>query len=406
MSDALSDKQKQALDWIDSQAQHMLHTTMAWSRINSGSYHLEGLARMCAVLEDHFHWLHGDMQHVPLPPLAAINAQGEEISLPMADALRIRKRPEAPLQVVLTGHMDTVFPKDCDFQEPVFQDEAHINGPGVADMKGGLMVMLKALEAFEQFGDTEKLGYEIIINPDEEIGSQSSDFLFQEAAKRCHFGMIYEPALANGTLAGGRKGSGNFTCVVRGVAAHAGREFDKGKNAIVSASKLALALHALNGQRDGVTLNIGKVEGGGALNQVPDVAMLRFNVRVPDVTAMQWIEQMLETVMAQHDDPVFIHGGFTRPPKPMDTQLEQHFSALKMTASLLGMDLAWQATGGCCDGNNLFSYGVPNIDTLGVRGGMIHSDQEYLVIDSLPERSKLSALHLMRLADGTLSLRD
>lgn len=397
------------LDWIDSQFHHMVHMTESWSRINSGSYHVEGLARMIEALENHFSWLNPtSMERIDLAPLEAINARGEVEHLPLGQALRIRQRPDAPLQIMLGGHMDTVFSKDHPFQTPVYMDDCveggRMNGPGVADLKGGLVVMLKALEALERSEFKDRIGYEIIINPDEEIGSQSSDFLFEQVAKTARLGLIYEPALSDGTLAGARKGSGNFTCVVRGKAAHAGREFDKGRNAIVSASALVASLAALNGQREGVTLNIGRMEGGGALNMVPDLAIVRFNVRMEDAASRDWLASEIECITSQHPDPVFVHGGFTRAPKPMSRENEAVFEAVRRCGELLDQPIQWQATGGCCDGNNLWAYGLPNVDTLGVRGGKIHSDEEFVILDSIPERAKLSALLLIMLASGDITL--
>lgn len=396
------------LDWIDSQSQHMIHLTQSWSRINSGSYHLEGLARMCQALEDNFLWLNGHIETIALPPLKAVDARGEEVEIAMGKALRIRKRPEAPIQAFLGGHMDTVFAADHPFQEPVYLDDNTLNGPGVADLKGGLVVMLKALEAVEQSSWAEKIGYEIVINPDEEIGSQSSDFLFKEAAERCQFGLIYEPALSDGTLAGARKGSGNFTIVVKGKAAHAGREFEAGRNAIVVAAEVVQALDALNGQREGMTVNVGKIEGGGPLNMVPDLAIVRFNVRLPSAEDREWMSEELEKVQRLVDGRdgyfLFVHGAFTREPKPMAAKNKTLFNLLRTTGEIANIPIAWKATGGCCDGNNLWKYGLPNIDTLGVRGGNIHSDKEFVLLDSLPDRAKLSALFLMRMASGEISL--
>lgn len=392
------------LDWIDSQSQHMVHLTEQWSRINSGSYHRDGLARMLKALEDNFLWLNAAIERITLPPLEAVDSKGNVVPIPVGQALRIRKRPEAPIQVFLGGHMDTVFGVDHPFQEPKFLNEHILNGPGVADLKGGLVVMLKALEAFERSPWATQLGYEIVINPDEEIGSQSSDFLFKEAAARNHLGLIYEPALQDGTLAGARKGTGNFTFVVRGRAAHAGRAFESGRNAIVHAATLVQALNALNGKREGVTVNVGKIDGGGALNVVPDLAIVRFNVRVPHLEDQAWVQAECARIQKELDQTpdyhVAMHGCFTRAPKPMTAANEAIFNLVKSAGELLGQPIHWKPTGGCCDGNNLWSYGLPNVDTLGVRGGDIHSDQEFVVLESLVERSRLSALILMRLAAG------
>jgi glutamate carboxypeptidase len=398
------------LDWINTQEQHMMHLTESWSRMNSGSYHVEGLARMHQALADNFLWLNGEMDAPEIAPLEMVDAQGRVAQIPLGKALRVRKRPDAPLQVFLGGHMDTVFGKDHPFQEPVFTHEGtQLNGPGAADLKGGLVVMLKALEALERSPWAEKIGWEVLINPDEEIGSQSSDVLLKEAAARNHLGLIYEPALADGTLAGARKGSGNFTIIVRGVAAHAGREFDKGENAIVRAASLVQQLHGLNGQQDGLTLNIGKIEGGGPLNMVPDLALVRFNVRVESARQQEWLLTQLERILSDAaaqwgSDAVMRHGGFTRAPKPMSEANLAVFEAVRDCGAMLGQEIAWKATGGCCDGNNLWQHGLPNVDTLGVRGGNIHSDKEYVILSSLVERARLSALLLMRLASGDLTL--
>lgn len=392
------------LDWISTQHPTMVETVQQWSRINSGSLHVAGVRRMREALQEAFSVLGGEMEVLPVAPLQSVNAQGALEETPLAEALRIRKRPDAPVKVFLGGHMDTVFPEDSPFQEPRWLDDNTLNGPGVADLKGGLVVMLTALQALERSPFAEKIGWEILFNPDEEIGSQSSAPLLEESAKRNHVGLIYEPALADGTLAGARKGSGNFAYVVKGRAAHAGREFDKGRNAIALLAELIQQLYALNGEREGVTLNPGKIEGGGPTNIVPDTAILRFNVRMPRPEDQQWLEEQftrIETGFADREGfRITRHGAFTRPPKPLSEQNSRLFELLKDCGAKLGHNIAWQATGGCCDGNNMAAAGLPNIDTLGVRGGRIHSHEEFLLADSLVERAQLSALLLMRLADG------
>lgn len=392
------------LDWIDSQHPAMVRMVGEWSRINSGSYHLEGLEMMADVLRQAFTQLCCEYQSLPLAPMQMVDARGEIVRKPLGNALRFWKRPAAPLQIFLGGHMDTVFPADHPFQAPVRVDENTINGPGVADLKGGLVVMLTALEALERSPFAEKIGWEIIINPDEEIGSPGSASLWEGVAQRNHFGLIYEPALADGTLAGARKGSGNFTCVIRGKAAHAGREHHLGRNAITALAEYITAINSLNGQREGVTVNPGKIEGGGPVNIVPDLAIGRFNVRVASHEERQWVEEALKGVaeeIARKDGiTIDVHGGFGRPPKELSPKNERLFSLLRECGEDIGAPIRWQATGGCCDGNNLAAHGLPNVDSLGVRGGGIHSEREFVLLDSLTERAKLSALLLMKLGAG------
>src|SRR5690606_8292139 len=173
------------------------------------------------------------------------------------------------------------FAENSPFQRVVTRDDGALNGPGIADMKGGISVMLGALEAFEAHPLKDRVGWTALLSPDEEIGSPGSAPLLAELGARGHIGLTYEPAMADGTLAGERKGSGNYHLIVHGKAAHAGRAFHEGANAIAGAAMIATRLHALNGQREGVTVNVAKIAGGGPLNVVADNAVVRFNVRVP-----------------------------------------------------------------------------------------------------------------------------
>ncbi|RJQ83805.1 MAG: hydrolase [Desulfobacteraceae bacterium] len=396
------------IDWIDRQQPQMVQRVEEWSRINSGSHHLEGLARMCAVLQEAFAVLEAEMEVLDCDPMAHVNGAGEVENLPLGKALHLVKRPDAAVQVFLGGHMDTVFGKDHPFQETRRPDGRRLCGPGAADLKGGLVVMLTALQALEQSPFAPGIGWEVLINPDEEIGSPGSARLLTACARRNQMGLLYEPALADGALAGVRKGSGNFTVVVRGRAAHAGRDFQRGRNAIVALAEYTQALHALNGRREGVTINPGQVEGGGAVNIVPDLAILRFNTRISALEDRQWLEEQLiglDQQFVQRDGITLRrHGQFTRPPKPISQANERLLASVAECGRMLGVALVWQATGGCCDGNNLAAAGLPNVDTLGVRGGDIHSDREYIMLDSLAERAKLSALLLMRLAGGEVRI--
>ncbi len=392
------------LDWIATQREHMVFLTESWSRINSGSYHVEGVGAMRQALADNFLWLDGIQEVLPVAPLMQVDAAGKEVARPMAEALSIRKRPEAPVQVLLMGHLDTVFGPEHPFQQPRFLDANTLNGPGVADLKGGLVVMLKALEAFERSPWAANLGWQVLLNPDEEIGSIGSDPLMREAVKGKHLGLIYEPALPDGSLAGARKGSGNFSIVVTGRAAHAGRNPEEGRNAIVAAAELAQGIFALNGQRDGVTLNPAAIEGGGAMNVVPDMAVLRFNIRTRVAADEAWvlgeIDRLMAIITAREGFSATRHGFFTRAPKPMSPQNARLFDFVQDCGRQLGLDIGIKPSGGCCDGNNLWKYGLANVDTLGVRGGNIHSSDEFVMLDSLVERAQLSALLLMRLARG------
>jgi glutamate carboxypeptidase len=261
--------------------------------------------------------------------------------------------------------------------------------------------MLAALKAVEKTHGAERTGYEVVINSDEEVGSPASAQLLERAAAGKRAALTYEPAaLPDGTLAGARPGSGNFSFVVRGRSAHAGRNPEDGRNAIVAASELALRL-AMS-KTPGLTINPAKIDGGGPNNVVPDLAILRVNMR-PKTSddqqiAARLIAKALDETAKQHDVFIEAHGGFGRPPKPLTEDAEALFELVKKAGADLGQPIAWQPSGGVCDGNNIAACGVPVVDTMGVRGGKIHSMEEFLIVESLAERAALSALTILRLA--------
>jgi glutamate carboxypeptidase len=383
--------------------------TEAWSAINSGSLELAGLARMAAVLTDALAALPGDVRTLPLPDTHRVRADGALEPRAHGAALELRVRPEAPIQIALTGHYDTVFPANHPFQTPRRLNSDFLNGPGVADMKGGLRIMLAALSALETLPTKAALGYTVLISPDEEIGSPASAALLAALGARSHLGMTYEPAMPDGRLAGARKGSGNFALILKGRAAHVGRAFGDGRSAILAAVDAVHRLDALNGQWEGVTVNVGAIDGGGPTNVVPDGAVVRFNIRTPDAAAQAWAhaqtEAIVAAVAARDGIDAQLDGGFARPPKPMTSAFETLLGWTRQAGEALGVKLAWAPTGGVCEGNNLAAAGCPNVDTLGVRGAHLHSDQEYAVISSFPERAQLSFLLLAGLAGGRFDVR-
>jgi glutamate carboxypeptidase len=396
----LSAAESAVLARLDGQRPAMLAQIEAWAAINSGSRNPDGLARMADLLAAAFAPLGGSITRMAAAPATRLTADGREVPQPHGDNLHIVKRPQAPVRVLLTGHMDTVFGADHPFQACRWLDADTLNGPGVADMKGGIAVMLAALTAFEASPFADLLGWEVVLNSDEEISSPGSAPLIAAAARRCHLGLTYEPALPDGTLAGGRAGSGNFSAAIHGRAAHAGRNPADGRNAILAAADLALRLAALAG--DDLSVNPAMIEGGGPTNIVPDMAVLRWNMR-PRTAAAQaraeaGINAALMAVAQAHDVHIHRHGGFARPPKPLDAHQQRLFDLVKGCGAELGLAIGWRDTGGVCDGNNIAATGLSVVDTLGPRGGAIHSADEFLCADSLEERARLSALLLMRVA--------
>ena len=399
---ALNSTEQSVLDQIEQAP--MLDRTMAWAKINSGTKNLQGLAAMAQQLGDAFSALPGEVELVQPDPVETMEPDGTIQQLDRGRHLVTTVRPGAPVQLLFTGHMDTVFPAESDFQELHWREDNILNGPGVADMKGGIAVMLHALMAVESSAAKDRIGYQVMINSDEEVGSGSSAALIARLAQGKTAALTYEPALPDGTLAGARGGSGNYSIKIGGRNAHAGRNPRDGRNAIVAAADLALRLKAL--MRDGLSVNPAKIDGGGANNVVPDHAILRINFRPEHPRDQQEAEEALERACAaialEHEVTVQPHGGFGRPPKPLSEGAEKLFGLVKRSGADLGLDIGWRATGGVCDGNNIADCGIPVVDTMGVRGDAIHSADEILIVDSLAERARLSALTVLRLAEGAL----
>jgi len=402
----LSPDDEAARERLSSRSADMISRTRNWASINTGSWNFDGLNQLAPVLADAFSELDADVRLEPGDPFESVNNSGQTETTETAPVVRVSSRPHAPVQVIMSGHYDTVFPPGT-FETIRELGSDRLNGPGLADMKGGLCIMREALLAFEAGPLKDRLGYQIVITPDEEIGNFASARALTEAARSgAHIGMTYEPCMDTGAMSGGRKGSAVFDIVLHGRAAHAGRAKDEGRSALEAAAELVVGLEHLNGQRDGVTVNVGSIDGGSPVNIVPDLAIVRFGARAPDAEAASWatteVQRLFDRATSRDGIHGHLHGGFYRPPKPRNTAQQALFDAVHATGQAIGLDLVFEDTGGVCEGNNIFAAGVPNVDTLGVMGGRIHSNEEYVLTASFAERATLSALLLNRLADGRL----
>ncbi|MCB1310004.1 MAG: hydrolase [Leptospiraceae bacterium] len=396
------------LNWLNDHAAEMLEHVIRWSNINSGTNHLAGLERICRELQKDFAVLDGEMCTIPLPATLDVDAAGREFQTEYGQALSIRKRMDAPLRVMLCIHMDTVFPADHAFQAVTQIDDDRLHGPGVADARGGLAIMLFALRCLERACESRalELGWEVFINPDEEVGSPGSLVELERRAGEHHLGLLFEPGLPDGSLISTRGGSGNFSLALTGRPAHVGREFERGRSAMHLAARIVNQLASLN-EREGITINVGAIDGGGPLNVVSDRAIIRLNARALNAAAQSYIENTLADtcteVNAMDGHTARLYGRFTSPPKEADDALRRLMRIVEDCAGAENIPIQWRSSGGVCDGNKLMAAGLPNIDTLGARGGNIHSDQEYMIIPSLLERARLVARILIGLAEGSIA---
>lgn len=377
------------LNWINEQSTIMIDLVTNWASHNTHTKNTMGLRHLETALTAAFSNLGGHIETIPF----------SHPTFEIGRAIKITKRPKAPIQLLLSGHYDTVFPATHPFQRVSCQGNL-LKGPGVLDMKGGLVIMLKALEAFEKFYATPTIGWTVLITPDEEIGSPCSKELIIHHAKLADIGLVFEPCLPNGNLVSSRKGSASFECVVTGKAAHVGRDFKKGKNAITALSDWIYYINNLQKPRD-LTLNIGTIYGGQAINVVPDFATCQLNIRAEKKATMtEWMTILKDTAKAKSKSGIQIKLSplSYRPPKPFNKPTQTLFYQLRSCASQLGFDINWQKTGGVCDGNLIADCGIPTIDTLGAEGEGLHTDQEYILIESLVRRTQLTATFLRSLA--------
>ncbi len=299
--------------------------------------------------------------------------------------------------VLLIGHADTVFDVGYLARRPFEIDGDTILGPGVSDMKSGLLAGLYALEVLRATGghDWLPVGRLIyVVNPDEEIGSPASSGLIAELARGADAAFVLEAARANGDIVSARKGMMHLRATIQGRSAHAGVEPHKGRSATLEAAHKTVALHALNGHWPGVTVNVGEIQGGTRPNIVAEQAVLTIDMRAGSVAEQDEAEAAIVAILESSTVPdVTTEVEKLVATRPMEKTLESAVlaEAAVAIAGALGFELADAATGGGSDANTTASLGVPSLDGLGPVGGNDHSPLEYIELSSIVPRTTLLA---------------
>ncbi|MGD9688290.1 MAG: M20/M25/M40 family metallo-hydrolase [Phycisphaerales bacterium] len=315
-----------------------------------------------------------------------------------------RARPGLP-RLLLAGHLDTVHDPLGSFRSlSVEPGGRRAVGPGCVDMKGGLVIAVAALEALESCGVA--CSWSFLMNSDEETGSYHSDRALRDEATRHDIGLALEPAMVDGGLAVARGGSGMFRLDAVGRAAHVGRDFASGVSAVDILARAILDAHSLSEPARGVCVNIGPLKGGLAPNVVADAASAWGNVRFPDDACARALDSALHALSgpSAHDPGrLAVHTSFNRPAKPTTPAVQQLAELARGAAEDLGQRLPFGTTAGVCDGNILQAAGLPTIDTLGVRGGGLHTPEEWIDLSSLVERCQLLAVLMCRLSAGAMA---
>jgi glutamate carboxypeptidase len=299
---------------------------------------------------------------------------------------------EAESQILLLGHFDTVWPVGQLDRMPLVRSNGRLHGPGVFDMKAGIALGMLATRAVLETDTTFSKRIVMLWTTDEEMGSESSRAAIEEEARRSGAVLVLEPSLPGGALKTARKGCGAYEVVVRGVAAHAGIEPEKGANAVHELAEQVLRIDALQDLARGVSVNVVKVSGGLRSNVIPDEARAIVDVRVPTLAAAEEIAvafKRLAPVDAR--TTIACRGGIDRPPLERSAQVVRLYQRAREVAATLVLDLREGSTGGGSDGNFTAALGVPTLDGLGAIGDGAHALHEHVDIEALPDRAALLA---------------
>ncbi len=329
-----------------------------------------------------------------------------------SDADATESQPIAPIVVcdrtgsggcsaLIASHLDTVFdPKGSFVKLEVSPDGKTAVGPGVVDMKGGIVIALAALESLEEVGIPVSWSY--LFNSDEETGSYHSAAALSAEAVKHTIGLCTEPALPGGELAIERGGSGQFMIECTGKSAHVGRAFGDGVSAVTALAKVLVEIADLPDAATGRVVSVGPLQGGVVTNAVPDLARAWGNVRYVTEEMGEELGALLDELATDEGalPSVKVFRSFNRPAKPLTPGVKRLAGLAQSCAAALGQSLPTARTGGVCDGNILQQAGLPTIDTLGVRGGGLHTPDEWIELSSLTERCQLLALTLSRFAVG------
>jgi glutamate carboxypeptidase len=295
-------------------------------------------------------------------------------------------------QVMLLGHFDTVWPVGQIERMPLREADGRLYGPGVFDMKAGIVIGMLAVRALAAAGRLADVRVVMLWTADEERGSRSSRGLVEEEARRSSAVLVLEPALPGGAVKTGRKGCGEFELRVRGIPAHAGIDPTRGASAIDELAAQIRAVGALRDHAHGVTLNVGTIEGGDRPNVVAEHARAVVDARAATMEDARRLERSMQALRPELDGTrLEVSGGFSRPPFERTPEVARLYEVARTVAAEMGRELGEGTTGGGSDGNFTGALGVPTLDGLGAAGDGAHALDEHVVIADLTWRAALLA---------------
>ena len=375
-----------------------------WVGRNTGSWNTAGLEAFAPLVAGELASLGFTVAIEASAPLEVPDRKDPRTGPLVLAERRADLDPERAHHFLLIGHLDTVFEPDSPFQgfAPDPGDSGCALGPGVSDMKGGLVVLVAALRALAESGDLARMDVTVLLNSDEELGSLGSRARIEAEAKKAQVGLVFESAREGGEMARDRGGAGQFFLTIDGQAAHASSSATEGHSAIVALARKVIAIESLTDYDRGVLLNVGTVAGGTKRNIVPEHANAWIDLRYDEPAVGEEAKQKLEEIARSVDVPgtsAKLWGRLHRPPKPATPESD----ALLAKHRRVTRDLGYPApeavhSAGVTDGSLTAAVGLPTLDTMGARGGDAHTEREFVVLRSLSERAAIAAVLLRKLS--------
>ena len=365
--------------------------------IDSGSRYVPGLEAVSAFFQKRFQKI----------GWTTTNYSFDDGKVPCLEAVnKPLSGNDSALDLLFIGHMDTVFEQGTAAARPFARDEKRAYGPGVCDMKGGLVTMLHIAELLQQTAVAKDITIAMAFNSDEEIGSRGSRPWYEGLATKSRCVFVFEPWRSTGERILQRKGGGNFDVICHGKAAHAGAAPEDGANAVIELAHQILAVKELARGDHGTTVNVTVIEGGTADNVIPDYAKASVDVRIANADEGQRIEDSFQVLGRKVHTPgvrVEVCGEINRMPMVPSEKTMQLWEQIAALGESIGLEMTLTTTGGCSDGNYTAALGIPTIDAMGVRGGCVHSEDEYIELDSIIPNMHLMFEIVKAFADGRIS---
>lgn len=347
--------------------------------IDSGSKDFEGIAKVGLYFEKKFSELGWITRQVNI---------SEECGL----CWEMSNSKSENIDVLLLGHLDTVFPSGTSQERPYRVEGTKAYGPGVADMKGGLLLGYYALKTLQENNRLTGINVCFAFNSEEEVSSTHARPWIERLARRSKLVLVIEPGRPNGALVNTRKGVARYQIEFGGISAHSGVNPEKGASAVGELGHWIVALHKLTDFAKGTTVNVGVVAGGTAANVVAEKASAKVDVRFSELSEFTKVDSAIRQLMASPSVPgvkAAVVGGLTRPPMVPTEKTLAYCREIEKIGQEYDLDIKWTMTGGGSDGNFSAALGVPTIDALGPVGGSTHNPNEYIELSSIMPRLQL-----------------